>query len=106
LHAPKLPYISNVTGSWITEAQATDPAYYANHLRQAVQFAQGMEQLLADPKHVFLEVGPGNTLSALAKRHPAKKSEHAFVASLRHPEDSQPDAALLMESLARLWVAG
>jgi acyl transferase domain-containing protein/acyl carrier protein len=106
LNAPQLPYLSNVTGQWISAKEASDPAYYARHLRQAVQFAKGLEQLFADPSHVFLEVGPGQTLAGLARGHPAKKAEHAFVASLRRPEDSRADEALLMESLGRLWLAG
>ena len=106
LNAPQLPYISNVTGQWITAERATDPAYYATHLRQAVQFAKGMEQLSADPNCVFLEVGPGHTLTALAKRHPAHTEEHAFIASMRHLDEAQPDEAVLMESMGRLWVAG
>ena len=103
---PQLPYISNVTGQWITAEQATDPAYYATHLRRTVQFAKGLEQLFADPNRVFLEVGPGHTLTALAKRHPAHKEEHAFVASMRHPDEAQADEAVLMESVGRLWLAG
>ncbi len=38
---PKIPYISNVTGTWITTAQATDPNYWVQHLRSSVQFAKG-----------------------------------------------------------------
>ena len=106
LNPPQLPYISNVTGGWITSEQATDPAYYATHLRQAVQFDKGLEQLLADPNHVFLEVGPGRTLTALAKRHPAKKDDHAFIASMRHPDERRDDEAVLMDSAGRLWLAG
>src|SRR5262249_12839693 len=106
LKPPQLPYISNVTGQWITAEQATDPAYYATHLRQAVQFAKGLEQLSADPNCVFLEVGPGHTLTALAKRHPAHTKEHAFIASMRHLDEARPDEAVLMESMGRLWVAG
>ena len=33
LHPPAIPYVSNVTGRWITEAEAMDPAYWARHLR-------------------------------------------------------------------------
>jgi amino acid adenylation domain-containing protein len=106
LHPPRVPYISNVTGEWIAAEQATDPAYYATHLRQPVQFAKGLEQLFADPNQVFLEVGPGNTLTTLAKRHPANKGEHAFIASLRYPDESRADEAVLMESVGRLWLAG
>ena len=71
-----------------------------------MRFSQGLERLFTDPNHVFLEVGPGQTLAALARRHPGKKEEHAFVVSLRHPEESRADEALFMESVGRLWLAG
>ncbi len=38
--APRSPYLSNLTGTWITEAQATDPAYWARHLRETVLFSE------------------------------------------------------------------
>src|SRR5205085_10390178 len=71
LHAPQIPYISNVTGTWITAEQATDPAYWAEHMCQPVRFAQGVAHLLADSEAVLVEVGPGQSLSVLVKQHPA-----------------------------------
>lgn len=68
LQPPQIPYISNVTGTWITAAEATDPSYWARHLRQTVRFACGMQQLLKEPAQILLEVGPGRTLSTLARR--------------------------------------
>lgn len=106
LNAPKLPYISNVTGTWITAEQATDPNYYATHLRHTVQFANGLEQLFAEPDRIFLEVGPGHTLASLAKRHPAKKESHQCIACVRHPDEPRADEACFMESVGRLWLAG
>jgi acyl transferase domain-containing protein len=58
-----------LTGTWITDAEATDPAYWARHLRHAVRFADGMTTLLAEPGRIYLEVGPGNTLTTLATRN-------------------------------------
>jgi len=66
--APKVPYISNVTGTWITEAKATDPEYWATHLRQTVRFSEGLVELLRDGGRILLEVGPGQTLTSLARR--------------------------------------
>jgi len=67
LSPPTLPYISNVTGDWISSQQAVSPAYYAQHLRQTVQFEAGIRVLARDPMLHFLEVGPGNTLTSLAR---------------------------------------
>ena len=104
LNAPKTPVVSNVTGTWLTSAEATDPAYWAKHLRQTVRFADCLATLLEQPNFVLLEVGPGNTLSTLARRHPAYQEDHATVASLRHPQEEEPDLAYLLRALGSLWM--
>jgi acyl transferase domain-containing protein/acyl carrier protein len=106
LHPPQISYISNVTGTWITVDQATDPAYWGNHLRQTVRFADGIEQLWQDPQLILIEVGPGQTLSAFAQRHPAKTSTHSVLTSLRHPQEQRSDVALLLQTLGQLWLHG
>lgn len=54
----------------------------------------------------MLEVGPGNTLSTLTKRHPQKTSEQITLTSLRHPQEDTADLTLLLKSLGQLWLAG
>ena len=105
LEPPRLPFLSNVTGTWIRAEEATDPAYWARQLRQAVRFADGVAHLLAEPHRILLEVGPGNTLSTLARQHPAAAPSHAMIASLRHPKQSDPDPVFLSNALARFWLA-
>ena len=104
--APELPYISNVTGTWITAEEATSPDYWTRHLRQAVRFATGVGELLKDPDAILLEVGPGQTLSTLARQHPGRQPHHVVLPSLRHPREQQPDSAFLLGTLGRLWLAG
>lgn len=102
---PQLPFISNVTGTWITEAEATGVEYWARHLRHAVRFADGLAELLKEPDRILLEVGPGQTLGSLAKQQSAQ-TERLVVSSTRHPNAQQPDAELLLTTLGRLWLAG
>ncbi|HVR98950.1 MAG TPA: amino acid adenylation domain-containing protein, partial [Thermoanaerobaculia bacterium] len=64
---PRIPYLSNVTGTWIRPEEATDPAYWGRHLRETVRFADGLRELLPRTG-VLLEVGPGETLARLARR--------------------------------------
>ena len=71
----------------ITAEEATDPSYYARHLRGAVQFAQCLEELFRQPERVLLEVGPGQTLTALARRHPARPRTQVAVPAMRRPAD-------------------
>ncbi|WP_375495215.1 beta-ketoacyl synthase N-terminal-like domain-containing protein [uncultured Nostoc sp.] len=106
LNSPQIPYISNVSGTWITDAEATDPSYWAKHLRQTVRFAQGVGELLQESDRLFLEVGPGRTLSTFILRHPSKTIEQVTLVSLRHPQDQQSDVAFLQNTLGQLWLAG
>ncbi len=106
LHPPQILYLSNVTGTWITAAETTQPSYWARHLRQTVRFAEGMEALLRQPDRVLLEVGPGHGLSSLARQHPHKRAEQLVLSSLRHPQEKQADEAVMLDTLGRLWLAG
>ncbi|WP_414575217.1 SDR family NAD(P)-dependent oxidoreductase [Anabaena sp. CCY 9402-a] len=103
LQTPKIPFISNVTGTWITPEQATDPHYWANHARQPVQFATGIKELLTEPQQILLEVGAGRTLSTLAKQ---QTNTHTILSSLHHPQDTQSDVAFLLQTLGQLWLVG
>ena len=106
LKPPQIPYLSNVTGTWITAEQATDSNYWRQHLRQTVRFAEGLQELLKEPAQILLEVGPGKTLSTLARRHPDKQAEQVVLSSLRHPQESGSDVAFLLNAVGQLWLAG
>ncbi|HEY0782092.1 MAG TPA: type I polyketide synthase, partial [Thermoanaerobaculia bacterium] len=112
LRPPRIPYLSNVTGTWITAEQATDPGYWAEHLVRTVRFSEGVAELWREPGRVLLEIGPGESLAALALQHPcleAAREEGAdpvAVASLRSVYKRQPDQAYLLGTLAKLWLSG
>jgi len=97
LSAPRIPYISNVTGQWITDEEATSPSYWARHVRQTVRFADGVDELLKRGGRIFLEVGPGHTLSASLRQ---------AQASLPGPGAKESDTRHLLGTLGKLWLAG
>lgn len=100
LSAPSIAYMSNVTGRPILAAQATDPAYWAQHMRAPVQFFGALEYLLEAPDNaLLLEVGPGQTLSSLARRLQPKR----VIASLPKPADPVASHRHLLSAAARLW---
>lgn len=103
---PTIPFVSNLSGTWITPAEATDPQYWVRHLRQTVRFADGLQELLKDENRILLEVGPGRTLSSLARQHSARKPQQVVLNSLRHPEEKVDDQAYVLGILGRLWAAG
>ena len=104
--APQLPFVSNLSGTWITPAEATSPEYWVRHLRNTVNFAAGAGALLEDADRILLEVGPGRTLATLAGMHPTKTASHAIFQSMRHPDDETSDVAFLLGVLGRLWSVG
>jgi len=104
--APEIPFLSNVTGTWITEAEATDPDYWVRHLRGTVQFSQNLDELLAEPGRVVLEVAPGRTLSSLAKAHPAAGVGRPIFNTLRHPSEEVSDVDFLLGVVGKAWSAG
>ncbi|MBV9788043.1 MAG: acyltransferase domain-containing protein, partial [Chloroflexi bacterium] len=103
--APKIPFISNLTGSWITSEQASDPEYWANHLRQPVRFGDGLQTLAQESGRILLEVGPGRTLSTLAQQS-GRAGSRIVISSLRHPQDHQSDTAFLLTAIGKLWLLG
>jgi acyl transferase domain-containing protein/thioesterase domain-containing protein/acyl carrier protein len=106
LCSPQIPYLSNVTGTWMTASDVTNPIYWARHLRQTVRFSDGLQQLLKTKARILLEIGPGRTLTTLAKRHPDKTAEQVVLSSLRHPQDKQSDVVFLLKTLGKVWLSG
>ncbi|MGW6567240.1 type I polyketide synthase [Streptomyces sp. NPDC054975] len=106
LHAPRTPFLSNVTGAWITDEQATDPAYWVAHTRRAVRFSDGIAALAQRGPAVFVEAGPGSQLGGLVKAQP----EHGPVVTLlRKPRagaEERPEERGVREGLAELWSRG
>lgn len=105
LAAPNIPYISNVTGGWITKEQATDPGYWVQHLREAVKFSDGVQTLAKTVGGVFLEVGPGQALTSMVKENLGTKS-FSVISTVRHVDHKQADDEFLIRAIGKLWLSG
>lgn len=106
LSTPKIPVISNRSGTWLTDAQATSPEYWCEQLRHTVRFSDGIETLAGDRSLAFLEVGPGKILAALAKQNPAVASGRTVLSSVRHADQTIDDRTYFDTALATLWASG
>ncbi|HKX61327.1 MAG TPA: aminotransferase class III-fold pyridoxal phosphate-dependent enzyme, partial [Verrucomicrobiae bacterium] len=104
LNPPRIPYVSNVTGNWVQDSQATDPEYWAGHVRQPVRFADGVARFFHDNQEILLEVGPGQTLATLARQHPGRPSEQTILSSLTGRKEGE--AYSLLRTLGGLWLGG
>jgi acyl transferase domain-containing protein len=101
LSAPKLPLISNLTGTWMKPSEATDPAYWGAHLRHTVRFGDGVRALIGRERWHLLEVGPGRALTALARQ--AVSDDRLVATSLA---DGSPALASTLDALGRMWLRG
>jgi acyl transferase domain-containing protein len=107
LTPPNIPYLSNVTGDWITDTEATDPGYWARHLCQPVRFADGVRRLWV-PGRVAIEVGPGQSLSGLALQSGASDVDTAtlVLSSMPASYTNQSETAALLTTAGKLWLGG
>lgn len=100
-----IPFISNTHGTWITQEQASSPGYWAEHIRNAVDFKSGMEELLKDENSLYIEVGPGSTLTTFLSQFNTHKKP-VCIPTLRHPKKEENDSIFFLKSLANVWING
>jgi len=106
LQDPQRKYLSNVTGTWISKQAATDPEYWVEQLRHTVRFAEGMSELLKDPRRIFLETGPGQALIRLANRNSEGGHRPAAIGSMPSSADVENEAPYLLNAVGKLWLSG
>ncbi len=108
LNEPKIPYVSNVTGTWITGPEATNPAYWAMHACRTARFSDALHELWKFENPILVEAGPGRTLGVLAMQHPDRRhaSVPVAVSSIRHHYENQSDVEFLWHGIGRLWLSG
>ncbi|WP_086824666.1 type I polyketide synthase [Allokutzneria sp. NRRL B-24872] len=107
--APKIPYLSNVTGAPITERQLKDPGYWAEHMCRTVQFADMVAHLAAEhPDAALVELGAGQSLGAMFRGHPDVPSSRWSLLVSTLPGDSDPNETqfVLTEALGKVWLTG
>ncbi|MBV2155683.1 type I polyketide synthase, partial [Kitasatospora sp. SUK 42] len=102
-HAPRIPVVSDVTGELATTEQLCSPDYWAQHIREAVRFADAVRTLAGEGVTAFLELGPDGVLTALAQDTLDSTGEHALLAAVRR---DRPEAHSLVEALGRLHAHG
>jgi len=106
LEAPKLRYVSTLTGTWVRPEEAIDPEYWAKHLRQTVNFSAAASELLRDPSRVLVEVGPRATLVTLARQQSADPAHLVAVPTLGDHAEESADWTGVLQAVGHLWMAG
>ncbi len=106
LRPPRVPFASNLSGTWLTAEEAVSPEHWAQHVRKTVRFDDGLKMVFEEPNRVLIEVGPGRTLSNLARQHTARTSAQPVLSTMRHPHESSNDQEILLNALGQAWSLG
>lgn len=106
LKEPRIPIVSNVTGTWIKENEMTDPEYWCRHILNTVNFECDLSEILKDDNGIYIELGSGRTLSTFAINHELKKDNQHFVNLVRHIKEAQNDVEYLNNKIGLLWSYG
>ncbi|MEN3615161.1 SDR family NAD(P)-dependent oxidoreductase [Plantactinospora sp. ZYX-F-223] len=104
--APTVPFVSNVSGTWISSEEAQDPMYWGRHVCAPVEFVAGVRTLGEDGDRLLVEVGPGQTLSGLARRILKDGSTRLITSSLPHRNDRRGALQRMQRTLGEMWLAG
>lgn len=105
LHKPKIPFVSSVTGKYADPEEVVTSDYWVKHLRNTVRFSEGVKTLLEENYNVFLELGPGDTLTNLLLLHVKDNAAITALNTLLFFSDNEEDN-LVYKALAVLWMRG
>ncbi|MEI8054739.1 MAG: amino acid adenylation domain-containing protein [bacterium] len=108
LNKPQKRFISNVTGDFITDADAINPEYWANHMRNTVLFSSGIKTLFNNYSNLlFIEVGTGKSSISFVKQHDVGKSNIVqLLNSQKDNTEGVQDASFKEDILNKLWIGG
>ena len=108
---PQIPLLSNLTGDWMSDAEATDPARWSQHLCEPVQLTKGLGKLLEKQSAAFIEAGPGRGLSGFGQQHPEYTENHIFESTIRSAAQREKapeidESYIMSQTLGKLWARG
>jgi phthiocerol/phenolphthiocerol synthesis type-I polyketide synthase E len=106
LRKGEIEYISNVSGKMARAEEMTDPRYWGLQLRECVRFGDGIEELAKRPGLILLEVGPGESLSKLARQRGRRTPDEVTISTMRNSRDVDHDSQYLATAIGKLWMAG
>jgi len=103
---PKYEFVSNITGEIINNNEATSPKYWVRHLRDTVNFSKGINFLLNKGDSIFIEIGPGKTLSSFCRQSEGNFGSSTSVSLIKHPKEVKDDNRFLTNALGQIWSQG
>jgi FkbH-like protein len=101
-----IPFISNVTGFWADPNTVGNIDYWANHIRSTVNFVDGINELLKNKNTLFIEVGPGTSISTLLSQYSTENKKVISISTMRHPKKECNDLNVFLDALSQIWING
>lgn len=102
-----IPYISDLTGTWMTMDDVNDEQYWSKQICSKVQFHEGMNEILEKKSCTMLEVGPGTTLGGIIKQNDKYRTKTMSVIETIGTEMSvSSDYENLLSAMGALWLNG
>lgn len=103
---PRIPIVSTLTGTWMSNEEATSENYWADQLRQSVRFSSAFQELLKDKNRIYIECGPSTNLTGAARAHVSKEDCVRIINVLPHVNKQESSAYTMATAIARLWTVG
>jgi acyl transferase domain-containing protein len=104
--APGVPWISSATGTWMSQDEIPEAAYWARQLRHTVHFGAALQTAIQQGASVFLEVGPGRALTQFVRQQPGKPEGLSLLTSLGADSGGPTDLESMLTALGRFWTLG
>lgn len=101
---PAIPLVSCVSGDFASDEHVTQSDYWSNNLLLPVQFRKGLTQLARKRGSIFVEVGPGSTLTRLARRELGQAKDFSFLSTLT--DMGLTTRTHLLTAVGDLWCLG
>lgn len=106
LNEPTIPFVSNLSGEWITNQEAKDPEYWVKHLRHTVRFSKGLENIFENKNTAIIEVGPGRSLTTLCLTHSLRNKGQLITNSMPGFKDDELETKQILSAIGKLWANG
>lgn len=102
----RIPLISNVTGKWSEISEIANINYWATQIRSTVLFADGINEIIKNKNTLFVEIGPGISITTLLSQFNTETVKTVSIPTMRHPKNEKNDADVFLEALSQIWING
>ncbi|RCX14281.1 acyl transferase family protein [Anaerobacterium chartisolvens] len=105
LNAPEIPFVSNITGTWITDSDALSSGYWIRQ-SEGSEFMKGFGEALNSSHRMLVEMGPGCRLCGEAEKLLMQDEGQCVINAMPGCDDDRGEGFCLLRAIGRLWLEG